>query len=51
MALPFTVEAFYGVFRDGNATVCPVQRVPVALALAAVVAALRPRRGSSSAFQ
>ncbi len=42
MELPFTIEEFYGVFRDYNMAVWPVQWLLVAMALAAVVAALRP---------
>ncbi len=49
MALPFTVEQFYGVFRDYNAAVWPLQWILVALALSAMVAVLRPRPGSSVA--
>jgi len=43
MALPFTVEQFYGVFRDYNAAVWPAQWFLVALALVAVGAVLRPQ--------
>jgi hypothetical protein len=43
MALPFTVEQFYGVFRDYNAAVWPAQWFLVALALLAVGAMLRPQ--------
>ena len=42
MALPFTVEQFYGVFVDYNTAVWPVQWILVALALAAVVGVLMP---------
>jgi hypothetical protein len=42
MALPFTVEQFYGVFRDYNTAVWPAQWFLVALAAAVVVAVLRP---------
>jgi hypothetical protein len=42
MALPFTVEQFYGVFRDYNTAVWPTQWFLVALAAAVVVAVLRP---------
>lgn len=49
MALPFRVEQFYGVFRDYNAAVWPLQWILVALALSAMVAVLRPRPGSSVA--
>jgi hypothetical protein len=43
MALPFTVEQFYGVFRDYNTAVWPAQWFLVALAIAALVAVFRPR--------
>lgn len=43
MALPFTIEQFYGVFRDCNTCMWPARWFLVATALAAVVAALRPR--------
>jgi hypothetical protein len=43
MAIPFTVEQFYGVFRDYNTAVWPTQWFLVAMALAALVAVLRPR--------
>ena len=43
MALPFTVEQFYGAFRDYNAAVWPAQWLLVALALVAVGAVLRPQ--------
>jgi len=43
MALPFTVEQFYGVFRDYNAAIWPAQWFLVALALVAVGAVLRPQ--------
>lgn len=49
MALPFTVEQFYGVFRDYNVAVWPMQWILAALALAAVVAVLMPRPGSGMA--
>lgn len=49
MALPFTVEEFYGVFRDYNTAVWPAQWFLVALALAALVAVLRPRPWSGVA--
>lgn len=49
MALPFTVEQFYGVFRDYNTAVWPVQWVLVALAWAAVAAVLWPRPWSGAA--
>ena len=49
MALPFTVEQFYGVLRDYNAAVWPAQWILVALALSATVAALKPRPWSGVA--
>jgi hypothetical protein len=41
MAIPFTVDQFYGVFRGYNTAVWPVQWILAALGLAAVVAVLR----------
>jgi hypothetical protein len=49
MALPFTVEQFYGVFGDYNTAVWPAQWFIVALAIAALVAVLRPRPWSGVA--
>jgi Family of unknown function (DUF6064) len=49
MALPFTVEQFYDVFRDYNSAVWPVQWILVALALVAVAAVLRPQPWSDVA--
>jgi hypothetical protein len=49
MALPFTVEQFYGVFRDYNTAVWPAQWFLVALAIAALVAVLWPRPWSGVA--
>ena len=49
MAIPFTVEQFYGVFRDYNTAVWPTQWFLVAMALAALVAVLRPRPWSGVA--
>ena len=49
MALPFTVEQFYGVFRDYNTAVWPAQWILVALALVAVGAVLRPQPWSGVA--
>lgn len=49
MALPFTAEQFYGVFRDYNTAVWPSQWFLVALAVSAVVAVVRPRPGSGAA--
>lgn len=46
MELPFTVEAFYGVFRDYNEAVWPVQILLNAGALAALVLVVRRRRWS-----
>jgi len=43
MAIPFTIEQFFGVFRDYNTAVWPVQWILAALGLAAVVAVLRPQ--------
>lgn len=49
MALPFTVEQFYGVFRDCNTAVWPAQGFLVALAIAALGAVLGPRPWSGVA--
>jgi len=49
MVIPFTIDQFYGVFRDYNTAVWPVQWVLSALGLAAVVAALRPQPWTSIA--
>lgn len=46
MTLPFTVEQFYGVFRDYNDAVWPAQLLLVALAFAAVALALTRKRWS-----
>lgn len=43
MAIPFTIDQFYGVLRDYNTAVWPVQWILAALGLAAVVAVLRPQ--------
>ena len=43
MAIPFTIEQFYGVFRDYNAAVWPAQWILAALGLGAVAAILRPQ--------
>jgi len=43
MAIPFTVEQFYGVFRDYNTAVWPTPWFLVAMALAALIAVLGPR--------
>jgi hypothetical protein len=45
MAIPFVSDQFYGVFRDYNTAVWPVQRILAALRLAALLAtARRPLR-------
>jgi Family of unknown function (DUF6064) len=49
MALPFTVDEFYGVFREDNTAMWPAQCFLVALAIAALVAALWPRPWSGVA--
>jgi hypothetical protein len=49
MQLPFTIEQFYGVFRDYNTAVWPAQWFLAALTLVAVVAMLRPRPWSGVA--
>lgn len=49
MALPFTVDEFYGVFRDYNTAVWPAQWFLVALAIAALAAVLSPRPWSGVA--
>ncbi len=49
MKLPFTIEQFYGVFRNYNTSMWPAQWFLVAMALAAVVATLRPRPWSGVA--
>ncbi len=49
MTLPFTVEQFYGIFRDYNTAVWPAQWLLVAAGLAAVAAVLRPRPWSGVA--
>jgi len=48
MSLPFTVEQFYGVFRDYNTAVWPTPVLLVALALAAIVLVIVPRRVSGA---
>ncbi|MBU1224109.1 MAG: hypothetical protein KKA22_01130 [Gammaproteobacteria bacterium] len=48
MGLPFTVEQFYGVFRDYNTTLWPAQTVLVAFAVAAIVLVIVPRRHSGA---
>jgi hypothetical protein len=49
MAIPFTVDQFYGVFRDYNNAVWPAQLVLLLLALAVVVLVLRPQPWSGVA--
>ena len=49
MAIPFTVEQFYGVFSDYNNAVWPAQVVLLLLALAVVVLVLRPQQWSGVA--
>jgi uncharacterized integral membrane protein len=49
MALPFTVEQFYGVFRDYNTAVWPAQWFLVVLAIAALAAVLWRRARSGLA--
>lgn len=46
MHLPFTTGQFFSIFREYNEAVWPMQVILTALALAAVVAALRPGRRS-----
>ena len=50
MQLPFTVEQFFGVFREYNETLWPAQVFLTALALAAIVLVLVPRRWSGVAI-
>lgn len=45
MAIPFTVEQFYGVFRAYNVSVWPAQLLLGLLGMVAVVLAVAPRRG------
>ncbi len=44
MQLPFTVDQFYGVFRDYNTTFWPAQLVLLVLAMVAVILVVFPRR-------
>ena len=46
MQLPFTVEQFYDVFHEYNTTLWPAQVFLVALAVAAIVLVVVPRRWS-----
>ena len=48
MDIPFTLEQFYGVFRDYNEAVWPAQLFLVLIALASIMLALRPRRWSGA---
>lgn len=47
MQLPFTAEQFLAIFRDYNSTLWPAQLFLLALAVAAVVLVVWPRRWSS----
>ena len=47
MALPFTAEQFFGLFRTYNETVWPAQWALLALALVAIYLATCPSSGSS----
>lgn len=46
MQLPFTIDEFFGVFRDYNEALWPAQLGLVALAFIAILLVLRPRRWS-----
>ncbi len=48
MSLPFTVDQFFGVFREYNETVWPMQWLLALLALMAIVASIRGGRAASS---
>lgn len=50
MQLPFTIEQFYGVFREYNSAVWPAQVSLVALAVVAVALVAVPRRWSGAAI-
>ena len=50
MKIPFTVEQFFGVFRDYNLAVWPAQVLLVALAMAALVLVVAPQRRSGVAI-
>jgi len=49
MGIPFTVEQFFGVFREYNTAVWPAQWLLFIMALAAIAGALRPRPWSGVA--
>lgn len=49
MQLPFSVEQFYGVFRDYNTTLWPAQVLLTVPALAAIALVRVPRRWSGVA--
>ena len=49
MQIPFTVEQFFGVFRDYNIAVWPTQVLLVALGVLALVLVVVPQRWSSMA--
>lgn len=49
MQMPFTVDQFYGAFRDYNEAVWPAQLLLLGLALAGVMVVLRPRSWSDVA--
>jgi len=46
MQLPFTIDQFFGVFRDYNTALWPAQIVLLALAVVAVILVVFPRRWS-----
>ncbi|MBK9439842.1 MAG: hypothetical protein IPN53_00460 [Comamonadaceae bacterium] len=48
MEIPFTVDQFYGVFRDYNSAVWPAQWFLGCIALIAVAVSLRPRPWSGA---
>lgn len=50
MQLPFTVDAFYGVFREYNEALWPAQLLLTALAIAAIVFIFKPQRRSGVAI-
>ena len=49
MRLPFTIDQFYGVFREYNEALCPAQIVLVVLAISAITFVLKPRQWSDMA--